>query len=587
MLNASKEKILSFLNGTTQYIIPFFQRGYVWKRDNWSELWENIVEEYSELSKGNTSEHFIGTIIIKQILSKNVGASEYELIDGQQRLTTLCLLLRSFYDSTSDVAAKNWIKGFFTFVDSYGHEKIRIIHSKVDKANFEKILLSADNALLWSGYKDLKYEDFYTAIEKLDSITAAYLYFRKKIEVECKDSDIRGYVNIIIDKLPVIHMALNTEDDVQQIFDTINSLGVRLTTAELLKNHLFANKNIQPLYKEYWFEIFEADEDLIEFWNRERTSGRVRRTTVELFLYSYLIIKKENTVKMESLFKEFKNYLKNKSDDELAAFAKEIAEYANIYKDIPDGENLSEFSFREDEKRFFHIVREFEITTIFPLILFIYKNINDVVQRTAILKLFESYITRRTICRLTTKNYNNTFLSILSEVKKLENITVQDFHKILYSYTEVSNRFPNDDEFVNEFSNSHLINKYSREVLFCISLHQLNHGYVDNHKLGLDGFSVEHMMPKNWVKNWRGMAEDVTPDFRKHKLLTLGNLTLIKGKLNSSLRDSAWSNKRKKLKEYSTLKITADYLDVENWNEQEIKLREDALYQIAKEIWKY
>ena len=132
-----------------------------------------------------------------------------------------------------------------------------------------------------------------------------------------------------------------------------------------------------------------------------------------------------------------------------------------------------------------------------------------------------------------------------------------------------------------------MINKYSREVLFCISLHQLNHGYVDNHKLGLDGFSVEHIMPKNWMKNWRGMAEDVTPDFRKHKLLTLGNLTLIKGKLNSSLRDSAWSNKRKKLKEYSTLKITADYLDIENWNEQEIKLREDALYQIAKEIWKY
>lgn len=587
MISASKEKIASFLNGTSQYIIPFFQRGYVWKRENWGELWDNIIEEYAELKGDNSSEHFIGTIIIKQILSKNVGAAEYELIDGQQRLTTICLLLRAFYDSTDEDSAKKWIKGFFTFTDSYGIEKIRIIHSKVDSKNFEKVVLAEDNESLWSEYSTLKQEEFFKAIEKLDSITAGYLYFRKKIELYCDIQDTRTYISVIIDKLPVIHMALNAEDDVQQIFDTINSLGVRLTTAELLKNHLFASKELQVYYDKYWFEVFEADEDLIEFWNRDRTSGRTRRTTVELFLYSYLIIKKENTVKMESLFKEFKKYLKDKTEEELITFAKEIAEYANIYKEIPDGENLSELAFNEDEKRFFHIVREFEITTIFPLVLFIYKNIEDKVERVAILKLFESYVTRRTICKLTTKNYNNTFLSILSEVKRIDRVTVDDFKRIIYSYTEVSNKFPTDEEFRNAFGSAHLINKYSREVLFCIALYQLNNGYVDNKKLGLDGFSVEHMMPKNWEAYWKKLPEGIVADFRKHKLLTLGNLTLIKGKLNSSMRDSSWSKKRSKLKDFATLKITSDYIGVEEWNEQQIELREKILYETAKEIWKY
>lgn len=588
MLSANKERLQSFFMGPNQFVIPFFQRAYVWRFDNWSELWEDILEEYHETKNGNhKSEHFIGTIIIKQKETEKVGSLEYDLIDGQQRLTTVCLLLRAFYDVANDVAIRNWIKQLFVFIDSHGNENIRILHSKIDRTYFQELILDQDtNETLWEEYENLKIEEIERRSELLNKIQGAYLYFRKRVESEADHTDLRTYIQIILEKLPVIHMALTKDDDVQQIFDTINSLGVKLTTAELLKNFLFSNSKVAAYYDQYWNAIFEADEDAIDFWNRDRTSGRIKRTTVELFLYSYLVITKEENVKMESLFKEFKNHLKDKSLDELIAFAKDIYEFASVYQDLPDGENLSELSFMDHEKRFFHVIREFDINTIFPLILYIYKTVTDKDERTQILRVLESYVTRRNICKLTTKNYNNLFITILSELKKNDTINSETVTDILYRYTEATNRFPSDDELLQAFHNTYLYNQYSREVLFCIALFQLHHPYTDNAKLNINGFSVEHVMPKKWRNNWNHLPAELSERDRDSKLLTLGNLTLVKGRLNSAMRDSGWAKKKAVLKGYSTLKQTTDYLNIEHWDETVIENRANDLYQAALHIWK-
>lgn len=589
MLSANKEKLQSFMMGTNQFVIPFFQRSYVWKVENWNELWENITDEFREIQNGNNnSEHFIGTVIIKQKESQRVGALEYDLIDGQQRLTTVCLLLRAFYDVTDDINLKNWIRTLLVFTDSYGQENMRIIHSKVDREYFQKIILdTGSNEDIWGEYTILKLEDMEKQLEIENKIKGGYAYFRKLIEQDTDKAQIRSYINIILEKLPVIHMALSKEDDVQQIFDTINSLGVKLTTAELLKNLLYSNQAVIDLYDDCWYTIFEADEDAIDFWNRDRTSGRVKRTTVELFLYSYLVILKETGVKMESLFKEFKEHLKYKTDKELIEFAKEIKSFAEVYQKMPDGENLAEISFLEHEKRFFHIIREFEITTIFPLILYIYKKVSDLAERNKILNVLESYLTRRTLCKLTTKNYNNLFMSLLSLVKKMDSITSDKIKVELLKYTEATNRFPNDEEFEESFHSAALINKYSREILYCIALYQLNSGYTDNPKLNLEGLSVEHIMPKKWKNHWNNNLPNEKDSLnRNYVLLTLGNLTLITGKLNSSMRDSSWNIKKEALRKFSTLRQTTDYINIVDWNETEIISRAKHLYQLAVQIWK-
>lgn len=590
MLSANKEKLQSFFQGSNQFIIPFFQRSYVWRTDNWLELWENITEVINDLEIGENSEHFIGTIIVQQAQTEKLGSLVYNLIDGQQRLTTLCLLLRALHDSSDDVALREWIINLLIFKDSYGVKNIRIKHSKIDKEHFQNILLSEDNNdSLYTSFEE-KYEplnikeqeNYFDIINRVDG---AYLFFRTRIKEQLLQDKIRTFVTILLEKLPVIHMALTKEDDVQQIFDTINSLGVKLTTAELLKNHLYATQEVASKYNEYWYDIFEADEDAISFWNRDRTSGRIVRTTVELFLYSFLVILNEENVKMESLFKEFKNYLKDKSPEERLEFAKELAEYGKLYATIPDGENLEDICFSEHEKRFFHVIRELDINTAMPLVLYIYKKVHNIEERIEILRVLESYLVRRNICRLTTKNYNNFFISLLKELKKQDLVTALLLKEKLLSYTEDTSRFPLDDELKIGFESSPLINKYSSEILYCIALYQLNTELQDYKKLSKTGLTLEHVMPKKWRNNWV-LPEEIDEFVRDAKLLTLGNLTLVKGKLNSSMRDSAWDIKKEALRQHSQLRITTDYLQNEEWNENVISGRVKDLYETALNIWR-
>ena len=578
MLSANKEKLNSFFTGTSQYHIPYFQRSYVWNFDNWTQLWENLKEEFKAYQSEDDSEHFIGTIIVKQKSSERLGALEYDLIDGQQRLTTVCLFLRAIQDVTKDLTLKKYVNSLLSFSDSYGHQNIRLVHSKVDKEYFQQILLSEDNNELTDSFNESS--DF----NSYNKIQGAYLFFVSSISRELEESDLRDLLDVVLNKLPVIHMALSKNDDVQQIFDTINSLGVKLTTAELLKNHLFAFPEVRDFYKDYWEDIFEADEDTVNFWHRERTAGRNRRSTVELFLYSYLVIKTTSNIRIDSLFKEFKSYIKKLDKDEKVEFVKDLSEYAKIYAQFPDGENISQISFMEDEKRFMHILRELDISTVFPLVIFIYKEVSDINERRAIIKFLESYLVRRTICRLTTKNYNNLFISIIRDLKGRDVISLQTIKDKVLSYTDDSSKFPNNETLRHAISHKYLINKFSREILYCISLYHLSHKYQDNSKLSFDGFSVEHIMPKKWRNKWSFPTLNTEYD-RDYKLLTLGNLTLIQGKLNSSLRDNAWIDKKNSLQEYSTLKITTDYLNILDWNENSIDDRANNLFNDIKAIW--
>lgn len=571
MLSANKEKLHSFFTGSSQYKIPFFQRAYVWKLDNWTELWESIIDELNEFKASRESEHFIGTIIIKQNESERLGSLIYDLIDGQQRLTTICILLRALHDATLDKPFKKWLYNLLVYTDSYGNPLIRLLHSKVDRDHFQEIILSNnDNA----------------SLELVSNrIVDAYYFFKERIAKDIKADDIRDVVDIVLEKLTVIHMALSKNDDVQQIFDTINSLGVKLTTGELLKNYLFSLEGMENKYPEYWQSVFEEDEDSVMFWEKDKTSGRVKRSTIELFLYSYLVIIKQTSIRMESLFKEFKLHLKGKNPVEIQFFAKELHDYALLYKSLPDEEQFAEISFSEHDRRFFHIMNELEITTVFPLVLFLYKNVENKDNRAAILRHLESFLVRRAICKLTTKNYNNLFLSLLVDFNKNLELSPVNFKNKLLSYSDDTNRFPDDDELKIAFSSSQLSNKYARAVLFCIALHYLDNERVDKNSLGLNGLSLEHIMPKKWRNNW-SLRPDFAESTRDSILLTLGNLTLVKGKLNSSMRDADWNMKKDALSKYSTLRITTDYLNKLDWDETTIGERANTLYSETLEIWK-
>lgn len=578
-MNISKVNLLSLFNtGTNQYIIPFFQRPYVWKSDDCDILYEDVLETASVAKSDVNKEHFIGTIITKNGTTSTPMAAQFDLVDGQQRITTFSLLIKSLADSV-DLNQPNAghlynnINSSLSFTDPYGVKHFRVVHNRIDREYYNMVMES-------DGKSD------FSGLAGKSKVIDTYLYFKNKLSSLSND-EILNLNHTILQKFPAISMVLDRYDDEQEIFDTINSLGVKLTTSELLKNYIFSDSETQKLYKLFWEDIFEVDEETVKFWNTKKTAGRVYRENIDVLLYCYLIIEKEKDVSLEHLFRDYKEWLKNKTADEKAKFLKNLKLHADLYASFPSGTELNNLNFNDIEKRFFHVIENLNVTTIYPLVLFLYKKVEDVNDRLECLSLLESYLVRRNICRATTKNYNNLFISI---IKSLKNSSGDDIlaslKNILNSYKEDTGRFPTDEELKTGFSNSIISNQHAKEVLFVIALHQIKNVLSDVTVLSSSSFSVEHMMPKKWETNWNNISTSDEKNTRNFKLLTLGNLTIITKNLNSKLRNSSWANKKSVLKQYSALPLTTMYTSKENWNEKTIEERATDLVNIALQIWK-
>lgn len=576
MITASKDKLQSYFQTFTQYRVPFFQRAYVWNEDNWESLWENIYQVYLDAVNNKKSEHFIGTIITKQRPASKLGEDWHDLIDGQQRLTTISILLKALSDSCKGELPnlKNKIDELLIYKDARGDKHFRIELCKNDMPYFEAIINGGPPNILNN---------------RENAIIQAYEYFKERVK-EFRDEELAIIENVILERVPVISMLLSSDDDEQVIFDTINSLGVKLTTGELLKNYIFKDRELDNLYNSLWEPTFEQDEETVQLWNKEKTSGRITRTNIEVLLYCYLIIETQKEVRLERLYKEYKDWLTDRSVDERISFLNNLIKYADTYRNFPEGEELNEIAYDEIEKRFFHIIENLSITTVYPLILYIYREVADTDERNCILELLESYLVRRNICRLTTKNYNNLFISMIQTLEKArmggQFLNTELFKKILASFTEETNKFPNDEDFRASFLDAALSNQNAREILYCIALFQKTSPMSDVKKLSSSSYSVEHIMPVKWQDNWMDSEMNENERVIRNKTLkTLGNLTLVTKRLNSKLSNASWDKKKDTLKIYSTLAMTVDYLTESVWDEKQIRSRGNEMFESAIKMW--
>ena len=580
MINANKEKLQSFYQGNLQYEIPFFQRAYVWDEENWLTFWEHLTTELNAYESGKDSEHFIGTIITKQKKSKNLSENVVELVDGQQRLTTISVFLKALHDTVKGdlPKLKEGIDKLLWFEDSYGKVHYRMKHSRIDEPNFIKVMEKPE---------EITKED-------TSAILLAYNYFKQNLE-DFTDIKRETLKQVLLQKVPVISMLLDANDDEQEIFDTINSLGVRLTIGELLKNYMFKETDLINLYDDKWLAVFENDEDQVNYWSTERSSGRVKRDNMELLLYCFLIIETKKEIRLDRLFKEYKIYLKEKSPKEKRNFLIRLSDMANIFSLMPQKEELVEIKYSDREKRFFHLLENLEITTIFPLVLYLYRHIEDKDDLLDTFEILESYLALRQICKFSNKNYNNIFIQIIRAFEKPINeddenskeVSSKRLKEIIDSFTLDTNRFPTEIEVKKAFHECVLSNKQAGEILYIIALKDIDSEYSDSKTLSSKSFSVEHMMPKKWEEHWYDASlDDLGKYQRNQKLKTFGNLTLITKNLNSKLRNQAWANKKATLKEYSSLKMTTAFLGLDNWDENQIIQRANLLAEKAIAIWK-
>ena len=568
-MDAGKRTINDIFNGNRVLEIPFFQRAYVWGQPQW----ERLLEDMKAISDSNKP-YFLGSVILKQqetTTGSRIG-DKRTVIDGQQRLTTLNIFFKVLCLKTNENS---------TFDRSF---KLRdnsnaLLHNHNDIQAFNEILTLTE-------LKDLEGES---------NITQAYNYFKNNLVPDELNLD------SILSNVLFVGIDLNQEEDEQQIFDTINSLGVKLTTAELLKNYFFNRDDIEK-YNEYWKEVFEKDEETKNYWDREIIAGRLRRTFIDLFFFAYLQIKIQETnfkvkaedkdayAKVEHLFESYKNFIKSYLNNNKEAILSEIKEYALLFKKNFNYEILGEELTQDfGIDRINTIIFGLDTTTLIPYTLYILRNISDETTKNELFGIIETYIMRRMITHSNTKNYNQLFTDKLINNRVLSK---QEFLDYIEKRDDKVNFLPTDEELEKGFNTSILINKQSAGILYLIES-KIRNEKDSTALLGINKYSLEHLMPKKWRNNWDKLSSKESEINRDRKLLTLGNLTIITQSLNSSIRDSKWEdklkgkNKKGGLTEYSVgLKTISQFLKYPEWDEKTIEERALFLYEKAKQIWK-
>ncbi|MEO0129760.1 MAG: DUF262 domain-containing HNH endonuclease family protein [candidate division WOR-3 bacterium] len=585
----ARARNLLFLYEEGKVIIPFFQRTYVWNRDNWEDLLE-------ELSNENRSTNFLGAIILKQIPSISGEPKQLEVIDGQQRLTTLSILLKAFYDTFPEEIREN-CKGDINGILYYKKDRTsreydtKIQHSYIDGEAYKKVMIADVNL------------DLNSINEKSHKILQCYKFFREKlagypVDVRC---DLYNKIVNESNKMLVV-IDIDQNENEQSIFDTLNTTGVRLTVAEIVKNAIFkraielSNRDDTiKLYENTWQKTFLKDKETVDYWEAERTTGRLKRDNIEILLHCIGVIKgfydpdKHTLSDLSRLYKE--QLAKINSIDELKEFINEIIDYAQIYREkIVTFDKSDAFSFDDSFKRLLHIMEELEISTFHPLLLNVFKKYqNDAEKIKEILGKIEKFVIRNMLAKIeSVKNYNKLCKQFINEVSNLD---------------EKLNEIPWDKV---ESGLHNISNDNALLLLFWIELYRLHKDNKYDKKELKYIYSLEHIMPQNWEEYWdfdkvphpdSSLSPEKQKQDREEKIYWIGNMTLLTSSLNSALKNLSFEKKmngegqRKGIKAYAALSITKDDIvaPFENgdrvWDEKKIKTRTEKLMEEIREIW--
>lgn len=606
----AEDKSFYFLATPSYYDIPFFQRAYVWSEENWSELFSNLTSK--------NQNHFLGSIILKNELAAAGSVARFSVIDGQQRLTTLSILLRACYDhivknaasynyDESDVKTCQVQMESILFVPEGGIKKklhVKINHSHLDKKAFESVINGElDTGDRWEKYTNLDDDD------STNSIIKAYAYFRDELEDASQETIDYLWELLTVDKIKfLVNIDLDVNDNEQAIFDTVNSAGVRLSSADTIKNLLYqryvellrdedpstVDERAVSKYEETWVDAFVSDESINAYWETQRQYGRMKRSNIETFLHAFAVVQSffnpaENN--MADLPQEYRKKITKMDIKSLESFLKDLHDYADVFREYFSNED-SLLTYDDYVGRIFNICNVLEVSTFHPYLLqqlYYLKNgsitLDEIKCRFFIL---EKYIILNAICKGSTKNFNNECIQLVEDRK-----TPQE---ILESCQYIS-----EGNFVNGLRRM-TTNKLPTLLLFWVELYQRNQLNVDIKILKYE-YTLEHIMPQKWAQNWYDVPvydtdgnevedADEIERVRSHAIYEIGNMTLLNSKLNTSISNGNFKDKingkngRKGIKNLADIRLTREVIDNNtDWNELKIYKRTAELENLIRLIW--
>ena len=553
-MKASEAKLFEFLQGPKQFVIPIYQRTYSWTMRQCQQLWDDILRVADDPKAPG---HFIGSIVyIHEGIYVATSVSELLVIDGQQRLITLSLLLSALSKAIEESDAKSMIsrkiKEYYLFnALEEGDLKYKLIPTKIDKETYT--LLIDGNELPQSPSKRL-----------IDN----YQFFEKKID-ETEMDLIKLYEGI--GKLLIVQVSLNRDNDNPQlIFESLNSTGLDLSQADLIRNYILMGlepKKQWELYKDYWFSMEQS------FGHSERSPQFDR------FIRDYLTIKNSGKIPIiGEVYSDFKSYVLNLKEEDIKNIVADIYLYSKYFVKLT--------SSKEDDEEIRKVlsdIKDLRVEVAYPFLLEVYDDYR--LQRInreeflEVLKLVESYVFRRAICGIPPGYLNKTFANLSKSVDKnnyLESL------KAAFLLMDSYRRFPTNEEFKQAFVIRDIYNLRIRHYL----LDKLEN-FEQKELINIDKCTIEHILPQNkdLSQEWQQMLGPRWMEIQSKYLHTIGNLTLTA--YNPDLGDMSFLKKREDEHGFanSPVRLSRGLRNLDKWNEEEIKRRADYLVDQAIKIW--
>jgi len=553
-MKASSNNLLSIIKGPRQFVIPIYQRTYSWDIPQCNQLLNDILR----ISRDSSVQgHFIGSIVYFQESIHTVSdVPKLLVIDGQQRLTTISLLIMAIADFIKDNNIE--IDTNFTKLQNY-----YLINPEEDNELRYKLLLTRRD-------KET-YINLLKGIPQIDGLSLRimenYNFFKSKINSENAVAIYSG-----VQRLFVVDVALEKEkDNPQLIFESMNSTGVDLSQADLIRNYVLMGQEVglqTKLYEQYWYPM-------------EQSYGNEYATLFNSFMRDYLSVKTGTIPRIDRVYDAFKSYaLGGKAPGSITEIVKDIALYSGYYVNM--------VLHKELDKQLctaFKRISQLRVDVSYPFLLPLYHDyVNGILSKDDFYEavcIVENYVFRRAICGIPTNSLNKTFATLY---RSFDKTNYMNGLKAAFLLLDSYKRFPNDTEFATFIQTKDVYNFRSRNYL----LSRLEN-FQRKEVVNTADYTIEHIMPQNpnLSQEWQDMLGENWGDIQNKYLHTLGNLTLTG--YNSELSDRSFSEKKiiEGGFDDSPIRLNSFLRHVEEWNEENIQIRAHELAEKAKEVWKY
>ena len=546
-MKASEVIFQELLDGKKQYMVPLYQRRYEWKEKNWKQLWEDLLEIYA-LPSSERHNHFIGSVVTQQISMPPQEVSRYTLIDGQQRMTTLFILLSVIRSRAEDRLAAEIHDTCLVnpYKDGDGHNKL--MPTQKDRSTFASMINGEESPTDGT------------------QIAKARIYFNKALDQGTDNGDkidLRELHRCIVSHLDMVSILLDEKDNPYRIFESLNNTGLPLSVTDLIRNYLLMNipdpEHQEEVYNKHWLPMEErlGNRSPEFFWRYLMMDGSLpnERDT-------YNVIR-------EQLNSPTPEEVKNKMKD-FSKFSCYFVQIAELNTDGMDSTILDQVQR----------LNRWEVNVVYPFLMKMFDGLSsNKISReelVSVMQMIESFIIRRTVCGVPTNQLRRIFAQMSGQAS----------FKDIFGFTQkhlFQNRWPSDDQFRSAFINFQLYSQ-SRLGRTRLILTALERSFDRKESPDLTSdISIEHIMPQTLSPEWKDYLGENASDIHDEWLHTIGNLTLTG--YNPELSNKPF-NPKKLLFAESNFALSKSILKVDEWNATAIENRGAELAERALYIWK-